>query len=132
MDGSTKAARREAHNSVKSKINKRAQLVLDTLGDREMTASEIAEALLKSGAIPYFNRNFVAPRLTELKEAGILEIVGRRKATRSDICESIWARRKARRDSVTTKDACGKYGAAQSASEPPKSYEQLTFLEVGG
>lgn len=132
MDDNTKATRREAHNGVKPKINKRAQLVLDTLGDREMTASEITEALLKSGAIPYFNRNFVAPRLTELKEAGILETVGRRKATRSNICESVWVRRNARRDSVTTKDACGEYGAAQPASEPPKGYEQLTLLDVGG
>lgn len=132
MDGNTKAARREAHNSVKPKINKRAQLVLDTLGNRAMTASEITEELAKSGAIPYFNRNFVAPRLTELKEAGILETVGRRKATRSDICESVWARRNAQSGGVTTKDACDEYGAALPASAPPKEYEQLNLLDVGG
>lgn len=93
MDGNTAAARREAHTAVKPKIAKRAQIILDTLGNGEMTASEIAEELLRAGVIPYFNRNFVAPRLTELKEAGILETVGRRKATRSDISESVWARK---------------------------------------
>lgn len=45
-----------------------------------------------AGRIPYFNRNYVAPRLTELKEIGILTTVGRRKATRSDATEAVWAR----------------------------------------
>ena len=43
--------------------------------------------------IPYFNRNYVAPRLTELKDIGVLETVGRRKATRSDATEAVWARK---------------------------------------
>ena len=46
----------------------------------------------RAGRIPYFNRNYVAPRLTELKEIGILTTVGRRKATRSDATEAVWAR----------------------------------------
>lgn len=59
---------------------------------RELTASEITEELVAAGRIPYFNRNYVAPRLTELKEIGILTTVGRRKATRSDATEAVWAR----------------------------------------
>lgn len=55
-------------------------------------ASEITEELVAAGRIPYFNRNYVAPRLTELKEIGILTTVGRRKATRSDATEAVWAR----------------------------------------
>ena len=53
---------------------------------------EITEELVAAGRIPYFNRNYVAPRLTELKEIGILTTVGRRKATRSDATEAVWAR----------------------------------------
>ena len=53
-----------------------------------MTASEITEELVAAGKIPYFNRNYVAPRLTELKDIGVLETVGRRKATRSDATEA--------------------------------------------
>lgn len=48
------------------------RLILETLGNRELTASEITEELVAAGRIPYFNRNYVAPRLTELKEIGIL------------------------------------------------------------
>lgn len=136
MDDNTRAARREARESVKPKINKRSRLILDTLGSREMTASEITEELAKVGAIPYFNRNFVAPRLTELKEAGILETVGRRKATRSNIFESVWARTQRQRLENATpdaRDACPEYGAAQPASGPPREeYEQLTLLKTGG
>lgn len=132
MDKNTRAARKEARESVKPKIYKRAKLVLDTLGSRQMTVSEITEELLKSGKIPYFNRNFVAPRLTELKEAGLVETVGRRKATRSDINESVWARREIKAESVTEKDACAEYGAARPACEPAQEGEQLKILDYGG
>ena len=59
---------------------------------KKQKASEITEDLGAAGRIPYFNRNYVAPRLTELKEIGILTTVGRRKATRSDATEAVWAR----------------------------------------
>ena len=59
---------------------------------KKQKASEITEELVAAGRIPYFNRNYVAPRLTELKEIGILTTVGRRKATRSDATEAVWAR----------------------------------------
>lgn len=75
------------------KVKKRSRLILETLGDRQMTASEITEELVAAGKIPYFNRNYVAPRLTELKDIGVLETVGRRKATRSDATEAVWARK---------------------------------------
>ena len=35
----------------------------------------------------------VAPRLTELKKSGVIEVVGRRRATRSDATEAVWARK---------------------------------------
>lgn len=90
MDRITEQTRRDAHEAVLPKINERARLVLDTLGSRSMTVSEITEELIRIGKLPYFNRNFVAPRLTELKDAGIVETCGRRKATRSDATEAVW------------------------------------------
>lgn len=86
----TKETRREAYEAVLPKINERSRLVLDTLGTRSMTVSEITEELIRVGKIQYFNRNFVAPRLSELKDAGIVETCGRRKATRSNATEAIW------------------------------------------
>lgn len=93
MDAITRDTRRRSYSAIRPKCGKRCRLILETLGDRQMTASEITEELLATGKIPYFNRNFVAPRLTELKEIGIIETVGRRKATRSDAKEAVWARK---------------------------------------
>lgn len=92
MNQTTKETRRRSYDAVLPKRAARCRLILATLGNRELTASEITEELVAAGRIPYFNRNYVAPRLTELKEIGILTTVGRRKATRSDATEAVWAR----------------------------------------
>ena len=92
MNETTKETRRESYEAVLPKVKERARLILETLGSREMTVSEITEELVSSGKIPYFNRNYVAPRLTELKDMGIVETCGRRKATRSDATEAVWRR----------------------------------------
>lgn len=89
----TRETRRASYEAILPKGAARRQLILETLGSRRMTASEITEELLKSGKIKYFNRNFVAPRLTELKKSGVIEVVGRRRATRSDATEAVWARK---------------------------------------
>ena len=92
MDKTTRETQRQSYDAVLPKREKRCRLILETLGAREMTASEITEELVAAGEIPYFNRNYVAPRLTEMKQMGILKTVGRRKATRSDATEAVWAR----------------------------------------
>lgn len=92
MNEITKETRRESYDAILPKVKDRARLVLETLGGRSMTVSEITEELVSAGKIPYFNRNYVAPRLTELKDMGIVETCGRRKATRSDATEAIWRR----------------------------------------
>ena len=79
MDRTTRETRRQSYDAVLPKREKRCRLILETLGAREMTASEITEELVAAGEIPYFNRNYVAPRLTEMKQMGILKTVGRRK-----------------------------------------------------
>lgn len=122
MNSITKETRRESYDAILPKVKKRSRLILETLGDRQMTASEITEELVAAGKIPYFNRNYVAPRLTELKGIGVLETVGRRKATRSDATEAVWARS----------------APASNAGEPTASYadnptepEQMTILGPG-
>ena len=92
-DNTTKETRRESYDAILPKVKERARLILETLGGREMTVSEITEELVTAGKIPYFNRNYVAPRLTELKDMGIVETCGRRKATRSDATEAVWRRK---------------------------------------
>lgn len=88
----TAETRRAAYEGVLPQREKRCRLILDVLGSRKMTASELTEELVARGEIKYYDRNFVAPRLTELKQMGILEVVGRRQGTRSDKKEAVWAR----------------------------------------
>ena len=48
---------------------------------KEMTAKEIAVEMKKRGYIPTDERNFTAPRLTELSIRGIVEPIGKKKCT---------------------------------------------------
>lgn len=92
MSKTTRETRRASYDAVLPKVKDRARLILDTLSNREMTVSEITDELVAAGTIPYYNRNFVAPRLTELKDMGVVETCGRRKSTRSPATEAVWRR----------------------------------------
>ena len=54
MDKTTRETRRQSYDAVLPKREKRCRLILETLGVREMTASEITEELVAAGEIPYF------------------------------------------------------------------------------
>lgn len=92
MSKTTKETRRKSYEEVLPKVKNRAKLILEVLGDNEMTVSEITDKLVEKGRIPYFNRNYVAPRLTELKDMGVVETCGRRQSTRSNATEAVWRR----------------------------------------
>lgn len=64
----TKETRRASYDAIIPKVKERSRLILETLGSRSMTVSEITDELVKAGRIPYYNRNYVAPRLSELKD----------------------------------------------------------------
>lgn len=93
MNSNTIETRRESYDAIKTKRSDRRNLILEILGSTQMTASELTEELLAKGYIKYYDRNFVAPRLTELKEAGIVETVGKRLCKRTNKNVAIWARR---------------------------------------
>lgn len=78
MSDYTREIRRESYEAITAKRANRRALILELLGDRQMTASELTWELLAKGYIKYYDRNFVAPRLTELKEAGLVMTVGKR------------------------------------------------------
>ena len=119
MNQTTKETRRRSYDAVLPKRAARCRLILETLGNRELTASEITEELVAAGRIPYFNRNYVAPRLTELKEIGILTTVGRRKATRSDATEAVWAR--AEPSGPTGQTAASSKGSPPTTQQPSRN-----------
>jgi len=57
---------------------KRYKQIIEVLQDgKEMTAKEIAVEMCKRGYIPTSERNFTAPRLTELSKNGVVEPVGK-------------------------------------------------------
>lgn len=61
--------------------NLRYSQILECLSDKEMTAKEIAVEMYKKGYIPSDERNFTAPRLTELSIKGIVEPIEKKKCT---------------------------------------------------
>ena len=73
-----KETRHESYETVKPSIMRRHAIILEILGNNEMTATEIAEILYIRGITPFYERNFAAPRLTELKAKGKVETVGKR------------------------------------------------------
>ena len=89
----TQETRREAYEAIGPKRQIRRQLLLEILGDREMTVDEIEDELIRIGEIRAYNRNFVAPRLTELRKKGILEVIGKRKSPISGVRISVWAKK---------------------------------------
>ena len=93
MSQTTRETRRASYDAVLPKVKERSRLILATLGTRKMTVSEITDELVAAGEIPYYNRNYVAPRLTELKDMGIVETCGRRKSTRSNATEAVWRKK---------------------------------------
>lgn len=66
----------EANNKVDK--TKRYQQIIECLRERpQQTAKEIAVMMYEKGYIPNSERNFTAPRLTELSQLGIVEPIGK-------------------------------------------------------
>lgn len=76
----TLETRHEANESVDKK-KRYAQIIEILYGGKEMTAKEIAVEMCQRGYIPTSERNFTAPRLTELSQNGIVEPCGKQKCT---------------------------------------------------
>ena len=71
--------RAEAHETVDKQL--RYMQIIEILDGKEMTAKEIAVEMKKKGYIPTDERNFAAPRLTELSIKGIVEPIGKKKCS---------------------------------------------------
>lgn len=98
MDETTRQTRKASYDAALPKCRERSRLILETLGGRSMTVSEITDELVKEGRIPYYNRNYVAPRLSELKDMGVVETCGRRRSTHSTATEAVWRRKEVEHD----------------------------------
>ena len=73
-------AREEANKAVDRQ--KRYRQILDCLEERgASTAKQVAVWMCLSGYIPTSERNYTAPRLTEMCEKGMVEPVGKTRCT---------------------------------------------------
>lgn len=81
-----------ANESVDKQL--RYMQILGILDDgAEMTAKEIAVEMKKRGYIPTDERNFTAPRLTELSIRGIVEPIGKKRCTYTGKTVSVYKKR---------------------------------------
>lgn len=72
----TLETRSESHEKVDKRV--RYRQILACLDGKELTAKEIADEMCRKGQIPTNERNFTAPRLTEMSEQGMVEPVGKK------------------------------------------------------
>lgn len=76
----TKATRRKSYFEILASCAPRQKLILDTLRlHGAATANEITQCLVMEGKLSEFSRNFVQPRLNELIEMGLVEVVEKRR-----------------------------------------------------
>ena len=71
--------RQLSFEDIKSKQKIRYKQILDRLCSGNKTAKEIAVELYELGYIPSTERNYTAPRLTELESMGYVKVVDKRK-----------------------------------------------------
>ena len=76
----TYVTKSEANETV-DKAKRYSQIVEVLAGGKEMTAKEIAVEMCNRGYIPTSERNFTAPRLTELSQQGKVEPIGKQKCS---------------------------------------------------
>ena len=74
----TAETRQMSFNDIQDKTKIRYIQILNRL-DKPKTAKELAVELFDLGFIPSTERNYTAPRLTELEKMGYVKIVGKTK-----------------------------------------------------
>lgn len=72
---------------------KRQGQILELLECEHYTAKEMAVILYNTKKIPYPERNYVSPRLTELMQKGMVEPIGKKRCAYTGKMVTVWARR---------------------------------------
>lgn len=72
--------RAEAHEKVDKKV-RYSQIIECLTENGELTAKECAYIMMQKGYIPTAERNFTAPRMTEMMKTGDIEPVGKKRCS---------------------------------------------------
>ena len=81
---------------------KRYKQIIECFNDAEklngkpigLTAKQVAVMMMKKGFIPTSERNFAAPRLTEMSQKGVVEPIGKKKCNYTGKTVAVYALRK--------------------------------------
>ena len=93
-EATTLETRGEAHEKVNKQL--RYRQIIECLSEHPATAKEIAVEMCKRGYIPTSERNFTAPRLTEMSQDGRVEPIGRKKCSYTGKTVAVYAIRGAK------------------------------------
>lgn len=95
MDGITDGTRRESHRAIQPDAAARRRVILEILTESGgMTAREVAGELHRRGVTPTDERNYAAPRLTELYKAGMIKPTGKKQCPHTGRNVAVWAVRR--------------------------------------
>jgi hypothetical protein len=95
MNAFTHETRRESFEAAKQEAAARRRVILEILTEHGgMTAREVAGELHRRGITPTDERNYAAPRLTELCDAGKIRAVGKKLCAHSGRNVVVWAVRR--------------------------------------
>ena len=83
MSGITYETRQESEEKVDKQL-RYSQIKRILAHGEELTAKEIAVMMMANGWIPSSERNYSAPRLTEMADKGIVEVTGKKLDVRSN------------------------------------------------
>ena len=85
--------RRESFETAKQDAAARRRVILGILTEHRdgLTAREVSVELHRRGITPTDERNFAAPRLTELRKAGQVEAIGKKPCAHSGRNVAVWA-----------------------------------------
>ena len=90
MNNITKETRNESYKKIE--LKKKNKLIYDNL-DKEYTARELAKKMYKNGLIRTAERQETAPRLTELVNCDLVEVIGKRFDTISNCKVAVYKRK---------------------------------------
>jgi hypothetical protein len=89
----TAQTRRESYDYIIPTIDTRQNMIMEVLQQAPdgMTAREVANKLYSLGVTSIIERNFAAPRLTELRDQGKIETIGKIKCPETGRNVAVWA-----------------------------------------
>lgn len=93
----TKETRQLSFDDINKKKKARYEQILEILGNREMTAKEVAVEMFKKGLTDSTDRNYSQPRLYELVQMDYVQVIGKRTCEYTNKKVAVYKRREAER-----------------------------------